>query len=133
MATCNVPLLMQGASGFNAVTETPAQRAILALLCQTIQTVDPAMTCNAASIMQDAKCWCAVTDSPFEKALLQLLCVLTNTITGNISGVTGVNCGTGDPVAAPSNSCTIYYRSDNGAFWFWNGSTWVQFISPQIQ
>lgn len=130
MPTCNLAFLMQGAGGFNAVTETPAQRAILALLCQAIRTADPAMTCDAATIMKDGACWCAVTETPFEKALLQLLCVLTTTLSGGISGVTGVNCGTADPVAAPVAGCTIYYRSDNGAFWFWNGSTWVQFIAP---
>lgn len=130
MPSCNVQALMAGSGGFNAVAATPYQLTKLVLLCHAIQQLNPAMTCNVPALMKDAACFCAVANTPFEKVELQLLCELVNAISGTISGVTGVNCGQADPVAPPVSGCTIYYRSDNGAFWFWNGSAWIQFIAP---
>lgn len=44
-------------------------------------------------------------------------------------GTGGVTCSTADPVAAPTNACTLHYRTDTGGLWMWNGSAWVALIS----
>ncbi len=50
---------------------------------------------------------------------------------GGGGGTGGVVCFTGaDPVAAPTNACTLAYRTDNGALWKWNGAAWDQLLGP---
>lgn len=42
----------------------------------------------------------------------------------------GVTCSTADPVAAPSGSCALHYRTDNGSLWKWNGAAWQALLGP---
>lgn len=128
MATCNAQVLMQEGNCFCGVTVRPFQIAKLALLCEMIKILNPMATCDLPTLMQSAKCFCGVTTNPFEMVELQMLCELRSALSGGISGVTGVDCGTGDPVAAPISGCTLYYRTDNGNLWMWNGSAWILLI-----
>lgn len=129
MATCNVSVLLSDGACFCGATVSPVKLAKLSLLCAIAKALDPMAVCDLPTLLTEGKCFCAVTKNPFEIAELQLLCNIRAGITGEISGVTGVNCGTADPVAAPVSPCTLYYRSDVGSLWMWNGSTWVALIS----
>lgn len=42
----------------------------------------------------------------------------------------GVTCGTSDPVDAPASGCGLYYRTDTGTVWYWNGSAWIILFGP---
>jgi len=46
---------------------------------------------------------------------------------GGGAGTGDVLRGTTDPVNAPEGDSAVYYRTDTGSLWVWNGSTWVQF------
>lgn len=129
MASCSISALMQGAGGFNAAASTPYQLAKLALLCSILKTMNPMATCDLPTLLSDAKCFCAVTNKPFEKVELQLLCEIRAAFSGAVSGVTGVDCGSADPVAPPVTGCTLYYRTDTGGLFGWDGGAWFPIVT----
>jgi len=52
---------------------------------------------------------------------------LLNTLTSTGSSVSGVTCGVGAPVAAPTTGCGFYVDTTPGAeaLYVWNGAAWV--------
>jgi len=69
---------------------------------------------------------CAV--QPGDVPLL-ILGAVSNITGGGGGGTGGVTCSTANPVAAPTNSCTLHYRTDNGALFAWNGAAWITLIA----
>jgi hypothetical protein len=104
--------------------------AKIAVLCATINGT--VMDCSAQNLVNQALCLQTCIPlgmTPYIE--LALLCAINNAGGSSGGGVGGVICAAAsDPVGAPVNACTIAYRIDNGAFWFWSGVAWVQFISP---
>lgn len=89
------------------------QAALLFLLARIANvTID--------QINAGAACYRCVAD--FTSAELFLL----NTIATNAAAAAGqVTCGAGAPVAAPANSCAIYYDTTNDAVYIYRGGAWV--------
>jgi len=83
-------------------------------------------SCNVQTLLAAAKCFECL--SPHEQTLvqLQLLCDLEAATTGGVGSVT---CGVVDPTTAPVGTCALYYRTDTGSVWLWNGSAWNQIIA----
>lgn len=126
MATCDVPALLSSGACFCGATVSPVKLAELSLLCGIARALDPMAVCDLPTLLEQGKCFCKVTKNPFEIAKLQLLCNIRAGITGEISGVTGVNCGDGPPVGAPVSVCTLYYDNLTGTIWEWNGVAWIK-------
>lgn len=111
---------------FGCVPPGMAKAIQIALLCNiangTVMT-----DCSAQNLVNQATCFLTCVNAGAADAIIiYLLCQIASGSSSGGGG--GATCGTSDPVAAPSGSCGIYYRTDSGAFWYWSGSAWVQFI-----
>lgn len=99
----------------------------LGLLKDILLALDPMADTSPNALVAAAKCYaCAPGFYPLFE--LGLLLLIANSISGG--GASGVTCGTADPVAAPSGTCGLYYRTDNGSLWKWNGAAWEEIIGP---
>ncbi len=76
-----------------------------------------------------AACFLCLGMSLAEAQKLVLLNSVASNITGGGGGTGGVTSGVTDPVAAPTNASTLYYRTDTGTLWMWNGAAWIALIS----
>lgn len=85
------------------------------------------MACDPQTLMTAAACFLCLNPTQLAAINTYLLCQI---FSGGGTGGSGITCGTSDPVAAPAGTCGIYYRTDNGAVWFWNGVAWVVLIYP---
>jgi hypothetical protein len=86
-----------------------------------------AVPTDVNELMAEVACLkCAI--QPGDVGLL-ILGAVSNITGGGGGGTGGVTCSTADPVAAPTNSCTLHYRTDNGALFAWNGSAWITLIA----
>jgi hypothetical protein len=85
------------------------------------------MPSDPDELIAEARCF--ETCIPMGFVPYAILVALQNLSTGG--GLGGaVTCGTTDPVAAPSGSCGMYFRKDNGTLWAWNGVSWTELIGP---
>lgn len=117
-------LVNQAKCLFSCVPPGMVPYAKIAILCATLNST--VMDCSAQNLVNQALCLeNCIPRGMVQYVELALLCAINN---GGSSGGGGATCGTSDPIAAPSGSCGIYYRTDNGGFWYWNGSAWIQFI-----
>jgi hypothetical protein len=100
----------------------------IVLLC-AIRDGGASMACDPQTLMNQANCiLCTVPVGMFAAIKISLLCqIATGTGGGGLGGVT---CGTTDPVAAPTGTCALYYRTDNGSLWKWNGAAWGALLGP---
>lgn len=113
-AQCLFPCIPTGMAGYIK----------LALLCAIANGAT--MDCSAQNLVNQANClMCQIPQGMVDTIQIYLLCQIAG---GGTGGSAGVTCGTSDPITPPSGSCGIYYRTDNGGFWYWNGSAWIQFI-----
>ncbi len=115
-ATCLFPCVQIGMSKY----------VKLALLCAAVNS--QTMDCSAQNLINQALCLQKCIPPGMVDAIeIALLCTLVNNIAaggGGGGGTGGVLCSAAaDPVAAPTNACTIFYRLDNGSMWFWNAGT----------
>lgn len=90
--------------------------------------------CSATNLVAQAKCFypCILNGSA-DAVIIYLLCQIAANGTGGGGGggTGGVTCGIVDPSGAPTNTCTIYFRTDTGKFWYWDApnTQWVNFIT----
>lgn len=121
------------------VTSTPCQFSCLSgkmlsairirLLCAIID--GQTMACDAQTLVDAAKCIeNCVPAGMMASVEIYLLCQIANNGISGGSSSSGVTCGISNPVAAPSGSCGLFYRTDNGAVWVWTGAAWLQIIAP---
>jgi hypothetical protein len=93
------------------------------LLCQI-----SGMNCDPQTLIDAAKCFMCLSISQLQSINTYLLCMTYNA--GGGGGGSGcVECGIVNPTVAPASNCCIYYRTDNGAVWFWNGAAWIPLIT----
>ena len=88
-------------------------QALVYLYAQIAGVTDP------QTIIDGAKCFSCIPPGMLLQALVYLAAQVS------IGGASRVTCGTVDPVAAPANGCGVYYRTDTGAFFLWDGTQWV--------
>lgn len=78
------------------------------------------------AIMEQARCLeCTIPPGFVPYAILAAVSGISSGGTGG----SGVGCGAIDPVAAPGSACGLYYRTDNGNLWFWDGAAWQAMIA----
>jgi hypothetical protein len=127
MANCDVQSLVSEANCFNGLYDIrQIQLVNLALLCRILQTQDPMATCDVNTLMESAKCFDCLSEFQLAMLQAQLLCEIQ--AGGGTGGGSGVTCGVVNPVAAPTGTCGIYYRTDTGSIWLWDGAAWQQKI-----
>lgn len=95
----------------------------LALLCAAVNS--QTMDCSAQNLINQALCLAKCIPPGMVDAIeISLLCTLVNNIAaggGGGGGTGGVICAAAaDPAGAPTNACTLAYRSDNGSLFSWN-------------
>lgn len=102
---------------------------IAVLLCQILKVYDPMSDCDVQTLVNSAACFNCLSKDELQRVIAQLLCDIKDA--GSVSSGC-VDCGTVDPVAAPTGTCCVYYRHDNGAVWVWKATTasWLQVIAP---
>lgn len=90
-------------------------QALVYLYAQIAGVTDP------QTIIEGARCFSCIPPGMLLQALVYLAAQIAS------GGGTGgaVTCGVADPVAAPSGSCGVFYRTDTGAVWIWDGANWV--------
>jgi len=100
------------------------------LLCAILDG-DTSMACDPQSLLSQANCLlCTIPPGAFAAVRVSLLCQIAAAGGGGGGGTGGVTCSTADPVAAPTNVCTLHYRTDNGSLWKWNGAAWEALLGP---
>jgi hypothetical protein len=118
---------MSDASCFACLAMDQLQMVNTALLCQLLQTLSPMATCDPATLLESAKCFAGCA-SPAQLMVIQtqLLCEIL-AVAGGIGpgGGSGVTCGVGAPAAPPSGTCGIYYSTDTGSIYIWDGAAWI--------
>lgn len=87
-------------------------QALVYLYAQIAGVTDP------QTIVEGAKCFSCIPPGMLLQALVYLAAQVAS------GGASRVTCGTADPVTAPANGCGIYYRSDTGAIFLWDGAAW---------
>jgi hypothetical protein len=113
---------------FGCVPPGMAKAIQIALLCNIVNGT--VMTdCSAQNLVTQAACFLpCIAAGAADSIIIYLLCQIASGSSGGGGGSGSVLCGTVDPTTGPTGSCGIYYRSDTGGFWYWNGSAWIQFI-----
>lgn len=91
------------------------------------------MTCDSTTLVDSAKCLeCQIPIGMTQYIITYLLCFIAQNGTGGSGGGGGgVTCANAaDPVAAPTGTCALYYRSDNGSLWSWSStrSAWDKLL-----
>lgn len=124
---CNPADLMEAARCFVCLSPTQAQVIRIRLLCAIVN--GEVISCDANSLMAAANCIQCLAPGQLQAIEIYLLCQIATSGAGG-GGSSGVTCGVVDPVAAPTGSCGVYYRTDNGAVWVWKGAVWLQVIAP---
>ncbi len=103
----------------------------LGLLQQILLANNPMADTSANTLLEATKCYKCLGEAEWRMIELGLLQQIVDGGGGGGGGTGGVVCFTGaDPVAAPTNACTLAYRTDNGALWKWNGAAWDQLLGP---
>lgn len=120
--TCEPSTLMAAAKCFTCLGPTEQYAIQTYLLCQI-----SGMSCEPATLMDSARCFTCLEESQLAAINTYLLCQIL--LAGGGGGGVSVSCGIVNPVAAPTGSCAIYYRTDNGAVWVWNGAGWLPIIA----
>lgn len=101
--------------------------AVLAALSD-VANGDPVPT-DTNEIIDEARCLSQCIPAGFLP--YAILAAVSGISTGGGGGGSGsVLCGAADPVAAPTGTCGLYYRTDNGSLWKWNGAAWEALIGP---
>ena len=118
---------MTQANCFASLAADQLQMVIAALLCQILKAYNPMADCSTETLLASARCF-AGCSSPAQLMLIQtqLLCeILAAGGGGGGGGGTGsVLCGAGAPASTPTG-CAIYYQTDTGSIWIWDGASWV--------
>lgn len=126
MAVCSPQTLLNDAACFACLQNAPGMLELVktSLLCRILQALDPMATCDVQSLLNDAACFSCLQNAPGMLDIIQaqLLCNISEAISGG--GASGITCGTEDPTEAPSGTCGVYYRTDTGAVFIWDGSAW---------
>jgi hypothetical protein len=104
-----------------------AQYAILAAMLDIANGDSVPATTQA--LISEANCLLCMVP-PGLVPYLQIQALRNISSGGSGSGSGSVTCGVADPVAAPTVTCALHYRRDNGALWMWNGAAWIQLIAP---
>jgi hypothetical protein len=100
---------------FDCIPPGYRETAIIYLLGEIAGVTDP------ATIVENAKCYDCI---PAGFRLSAIVYLLDAIVAGGGIGGAGVTCGTTDPVDPPSGSCGLYYRTDTGALFIWDGAVW---------
>lgn len=97
-----------------------------ALLCQILKSSNPMASCDVSTLLASARCFEGCT-TPAQLMLIQtqLLCEILAAGGGGGGGGGGVTCGVVNPTEAPVIGCGLYYRTDTGSIWIWDGASWV--------
>lgn len=124
MAQCSTTNLLSQASCFACLAADQLQMVIASLLCQILKAANPMANCDVSTLLQEAKCFQSCT-APAQLLLIQTQLLCNIWAAGGGMGAGLILCGTADPVDPPTGNCAIYYRTDTGAIWIWDGSAWV--------
>lgn len=98
----------------------------LALLKQILLATDPMADTSVNTLLEAVKCYTCLSPGIWMLLELALLQQIAN---GGGAGGGGVTCGAADPVAAPSGTCGMYFRTDTQTLWAWDGAAWVELIA----
>lgn len=120
--SCEPSSVMAASKCFMCLDEAEQAAIQTYLLCQIA-----GMICTPQTLMTAAKCYMCLGPAQLQAINTYLLCQI---LAGGGSGAADVDCGVVDPTVAPTTTCAIYYRTDNGAVWVWNGAAWLQIIAP---
>jgi hypothetical protein len=127
MATCNPVTVLQDVDCLLCLSDKQLGVAILRILCQIQQTLDPMATCNVEDLIADSSDYLAMTDKQIRAAQLEMLCQLV-AAPGALGGVV---IDTVDPAADPGVESQIWINRTSGQVWYWNDTTgaWVLLIA----
>lgn len=125
-------LNMQYAGCYACYDVHTIQTLIASFLCRIAVNLGAMATCDPATLVENAKCFACLTPQQLQVIQTQLLCDIYQNLGGASSGIGSIYCGDADPddvTNAPTTACSFYYRTDNGAVWFWNSTNWVPLIT----
>ncbi len=106
----------------------PPGLEMYAILAALIDVANGGTVPDAQTLASEANCLlCYLTPGMVPYAILQAIRGISSGGGGSSGGVT---CGTTNPVAAPTGTCALYYRTDDGSLWKWNGAAWGQLLGP---
>ncbi len=128
MATDANTLLAETAC-YECLSEAEWRMIQLGLLQQILLASTPMADTSANALLEAAKCYRCLGEAEWRMIELALLQQIVDGGGGGGGGIGGVTCGVADPVAAPANACTLFYRTDTGTLWMWNGAAWVNIIA----
>ena len=120
--------MMAEAACLCSLDSRAVQQVQTVLLWRLLNPNDAMTTADVQNIMSEAACLCSLTTRQVQIATLEVLLEILQA--GGVAGESCLLCDTADPVLPPACDCAIHYRTDNGAFWFWNGAAWIQFLAP---
>ena len=124
MAFCDAQTELDRASCFACLDLETLKSIELSLLCQILQTLDPMADCDVQTLLNRAACFSCLQPGQQEAVGLQLLCEIVSQ--GGAQGGSSVTNGVGAPTDPPAGGLAgIYYQTDTGSIWFWDGAVWV--------
>lgn len=127
MATCDTSELMASSNCFSCLEPYQLQLINTSLLCQILQAYTPMASCDVSALLASSNCFACLQPAQLLWLQTQLLCEIL-AVAGGGAGGGAVTCGLVNPVAAPTTTCGIYYRTDTGSIWLWDGAAWQQKI-----
>jgi len=132
MHQCTVSSLFKASAGFASLLAGQLQIVQTVLLCKILQANDPMADCTSQALLDAGKCYACLGPGQLQIIQTQLLCEILQA--GGGGGSSCLLCSpTADPVDPPECPCALYYRKDNGRFWYWeadppNGPNWILFL-----
>lgn len=128
MANCDARQIMEVASCWSCLDQRQTMSAVLAVLCQINQAINPMATCDVNSIMARSACWSCLSGNQYMSAMLQLLCEIL--VAGGGGEVCNI-CAEHDPDVASACDCGHWTNTATGEMWYWRAltATWVKYIS----
>ncbi len=96
----------------------------LGLLQQILLANNPMADTSANTLLEATKCYKCLGEAEWRMIELGLLQQIVDGGGGG-GGGSGVTCGNGVPVAAPTGSCGLYYDKLTNIIYQWDGAAWV--------
>jgi hypothetical protein len=128
--TANLAGLLHDARSFDNESKTDLEKIKLALLREILLALNPMADVSSNALIESINCLQCLR--PYQIPLIQIALLQQIALVAlNPAPVnTPVQCGVVDPVLPPVGACGIYYRTDNGGVWVWDGAVWQPVIGP---
>lgn len=133
MPSPNPPSVQSLLTASNCLACIPNNQLLLIqteVLIQLLLIANPMADTSIQGLLAQSNCLACIPPNQLALIQTQLLIQLLVATQSGTGGTGGVECGIVNPVAAPTNTCTLFYNTANQSLWYWDaaGVKWQALI-----